>query len=858
MEKQPLSPLFDPGNIGVWFDNTTPEAVREALSTRLSQSGCEVTYWPARSLPKIDLALIATAPEKLLQNLQEASTLKAKAAVIFSGEISLELQQQLREEAQRLRIALVGPASFGFQRPSKKLNASICSTTAASGRVALLSQSGALASAILDWAAEYKLGFSAVVTLGNEIDVDIARALDFLASDHETHAIVLYLECVANPRAFLSALRAAASIKPVILLKAGATTHDPTDPLTHTTALVGADDVFDAALRRSGAIRVQYFIQLFAAVRMLTSNKPPRGKQLAVISNGRGPALLVQDLARVSDLGIAKLDEHNPVIIRLDADGELYKEKIQQLSKSPNVDAILVIHSPHIGVDTHKVTEAVAQAAANSSTLVLGCWLGDHSTREMRNWLSGQGVPTFRTPEAAVDAFHSLAAFRENQELLQQVPPALSSDIEPDLEGARMIVEGALADRRKSLTEIESKSLLSAFGVPVSTTILARNANEAALVAHQVGFPVAIKINSPDIAHKSQVGGVRLNLKNAQEVREAFSEMMDRVKLLAPDARLEGVVVQRYIERLRKTEAYIGMTTDPLFGPIISFGAGGEQVRWANDRTLELPPLNALLAQRLIERTQLGQKLLEDLPEGVQSPAIQKLEKILLQVSDMICEMPAIQEIDINPVIMSAEGPIVVDARMVIQKSKGASKPRYGHLAIMPYPGYLTKEYPLKNGNTYLVRPLRWSDGENLKRLLSSLSEESRFMRFLSNIKEFTPKQLARLTQIDYHRDIALAAVVQHEDHEELIGIARYMLLPNSSSAEFALVVQDAYQGQGIGSTLMTSLFEVARDQQLKEIEGMVLGKNSNMLELMSRLGFRIEIDPEDHALRRVVKILDQ
>jgi acetyltransferase len=545
------------------------------------------------------------------------------------------------------------------------------------------------------------------------------------------------------------------------------------------------------------------------------------------------------------------------VIIRFDAQGEQYKEKIIELANNNDVDAILVIHSPHIGVDTQKVTQAVAQAAARVNTLVLGCWLGDHSTREMRNWLSGEGVPSFRTPEAAVDAFHSLASFRSNQELLQQVPPAISSSVEPDLEGARMIIEAALVDRRRSLTEIESKSLLSAFGVPVSTTILARNANEATLVAHQVGFPVVIKINSPDITHKSEVGGVRLNLKNAHEVREAYTEMMERVQSLASNARLEGVVVQRYVERLGKTEVYIGMATDPLFGPIISFGAGGEHVRWANDRALELPPLNALLAKRLIERTQIGQRLAESTPQGMDSVTLRRLEQLLLQVSDLICEMPAIKEIDINPVIITDEGPIVVDALMVIEKSKAHGKPRYSHLAIMPYPGYLTTEHPLKNGSSYVVRPLRWSDGDNLKRLLTSLSEESRFMRFLSNIKEFSPKQLARLTQIDYHRDIALTAVVEHEGREELIGVARYMLLPNSSSAEFALVVQDAYQGQGIGSTLMTALFDVAKDQQLKEIEGMVLTKNTQMLDLMSRLGFTIEMDPEDHALRRVVKRLD-
>ena len=856
MKQQLLAPLMDPEQIGVWFDESTGSAVRAALSHQLAQSKATVHYWPEIGSDRIDLALIASRPEAISKSLREAATLRAKAAIVFTSEVSLEQQRLLQEEARRLRIAMIGPASFGIQRPKRQLNASICANSALPGRVALLSQSGALASSILDWAEEYKIGFSAVITLGNEADVDLAQSLDFLASDHETHAIVMYLECVSNPRAFLSALRATAGIKPVILLKAGATTHAPTDPLTHTKALVGSDDVFDAAIRRAGAVRVHYFIQLFAAVRMLTSSRPTQGRQIAVISNGRGPALLVQDLARSSQMRLAKLAAHNPIIIRADESGDRYQEEIQRASESSSVDAIIVIHSPQIGVDTDKITQAVADAAKQSNKLIVGCWLGDHSTREARNWLSTQGVPSFRTPEAAVDAFHSLTSFRENQELLQQVPAAIGVDLKPDLDGARMIIEGALADRRQSLTEMESKSLLSTFGVPVSTTVMARNANEAALIAHQLGFPVVIKIHSPDIRHKSEVGGVRLNLKSAQEVREAFNDMMDRLRQMAPHARLEGVVVQRYIDRARQTEAYIGMTTDPLFGPVISFGVGGERVRWATDRALELPPLNALLAQRLIQRSQLGQTLIEQSAEGLSSPILQQLESLLLQVSDMICEMPAIREIDINPVIISDDGPIVVDARVVVESNTGQRRPRYDHLSIMPFPAHLTEEFPMPSGGTYTIRPLRWSDGEHLKRLLASLSDESRYMRFLANLKEYTPKQLARLTQIDYHRDMALVAVVGHGDEEEVIGVSRYMLLPDMKTAEFALVVQDQYQGQGLGARLMNSLFDVARDQQLTAIEGIVHGNNSNMLHLMHRLGFTIEMDPDDHSLRRVVKSL--
>ena len=860
MEQHLLTPLIEPNTITVWFDASTSAVTQSALRTQLQSSRAKVSFWPEPAGEKLDLALIASSPESLLQSLSEAAAKRCKAAIILTSHVSISLQHELRDHARRLGIALVGPASFGIQRPSQGLNASTCSTTALEGRVALLSQSGALASAILDWAGEYKVGFSAVITLGNESDVDLARALDFLANDHETQAIVMYLECVANPRAFLSALRAAASLKPVILLKAGATTHAPTDPLTHTQALVGSDDVFDAAIRRSGAVRVDHFLQLFAAVRVLTSNRPPNGRQLAVISNGRGPALLVQDLVRALNIRLPDLPEHNPIIIRDDSDGAAYQEAIQQLDSNPNVDVILAIHSPHLSVDTHAITRAVAEASSTTDKLVIGCWLGDQSTREARNWLSSQGVPAFRTPEAAVDALNALTTFKQNQELLQQISPVLTLEDEPDLDGARMIIEAALADRRHTLTEMESKSLLSAFGIGVSTTIAARSANESALIAHQIGFPVALKINSPDIIHKSEVDGVRLNLKTAHEVREAFDELMDRVGNLAPKARLEGVVVQRFIERSRATEAHIGMTTDPLFGPVISFGPGGQRVRWVRDRALELPPLNGLLAKRLIERTQLGQTLVEeskvsDRTDGQE--AIEKLERLLLKVSDLICEFPSIREIDINPVIVSDEDAIVLDARMVIESTQGQRMPRYGHLSIMPYPAHLTAQYPLPRDGTYEIRPIRWNDSDRLNHLLANLSEESRFMRFLANVKSFSPKQLARFTQIDYHRDMALVAVVGKHDHEELIGVARYALLPNAESAEFALVVADSYQHQGIGSKLMNSLIDVARDQHLQMIEGYVLANNGLMLSLMTRLGFKIENDPDDATMRRVVKLLE-
>jgi acetyltransferase len=481
--------------------------------------------------------------------------------------------------------------------------------------------------------------------------------------------------------------------------------------------------------------------------------------------------------------------------------------------------------------------------------------------------LNTAAIPTFRTPEAAVGAFGNIASFYQNQQMLQQTPPPLSTLSKPDIEGARLIIENVLAERRKVLTEMESKTLLSAFHIPVTQTILARSANEAMMIATQLGFPVALKIDSPDISHKSDVEGVALNILSATGVRDTYTEMMLTVARLKPEARINGVTVQTMARARRGREVCVGLVTDEPFGPVITFGAGGTMIELINDRAMELPPLNQFLARHLITRSRVA----ETLGEWRGAHAVNKdvLEQILLRVSEMVCELPQLREMDINPIIVDESGAVAVDARIIIdhapQAASGCAN-SYHHLSILPYPARYEQVWPLHGGGEYIVRPIHPDDAQMLQELVQHLSPESRYFRFISSIVELPPAMLARFTLIDYDREMALVAVLKEHGKpgpggeiikkERIVGVSRYITNPDQSSCEFALVVADDLSGKGIGSRLMLSIMDVARDKGLSEIEGLVLAQNPGMLKLMKSLGFTVKPFAEDPDFRLVTHTL--
>jgi acetyltransferase len=892
VDRHILTPLFAPQSIVVFAgksaasEATTPLAA--TLRRQLQAGGYvgQLTWLDIEmsgtladlAHSRADLALIALPPEQLTAALEVVARIRCRAALILSSGLPAALCNELHQIARRSGVNLLGPNSLGFQRPQLKLNASVLGPLALPGPLALVSQSGALTASILDWARHNGVGFSAVVSLGPNTAVDLPQVLDFLATDASTQSILVYMEGIRHARRFMSALRAAAYAKPVVVMKAGRRPAGTRAALTHSASIVGSDDVFDAALRRAGVVRVRAFTQLFSAAKCLASRFRPVGKRLAIVTNGGGPGVLAADWAGEIGLDVAQLGDESrqalaPLLSPLaaiegvidlgeDASGEHYRAALQACVKDGSADGVLLIHSPKAEGDPTAIARAVAAAFSPAGKPVLGCWMGDHSVREGRAVLAEAQLPNFRTPEAAVDAFNSIASFYRNQQLLQQTPPPLSELATPDTEGARLLIESVLAERRKVLTEMESKALLAAFHIPVTRTMLARSANEAMLIASQLGYPVALKIDSPDVSHKSDVQGVVLNVGSAAQVRDAYNDMREAVSRALPQARISGITIQPMAGLRRGREVYVGLTTDDPFGPVITFGAGGTMIELVADRAMELPPLNQFLARQLIQRSRVVETLGEW--RGAPPADIQALERVLLRVSEMVCALPQLREMDINPIIVDDSGALAVDARIVIDHAPQAPG-AYNHLAILPYPTAHEREWPMKGGGLYTIRPIRPDDADMLQALVRGLSQESRYFRFASTMPELPARMLARYTLIDYDREMALVAVhkERHADadggfteHERIVGVSRYITNPDQTSCEFSLVVADDFKGQGLGSRLMLSIIDAARAKGLAEIDGLILANNGNMLRLMSSLGFTLRPYPEDPDFRLASKAL--
>ncbi len=892
MDKHYLTPLFQPEIIAVFADKSeSPE--RQTTQSRLLLAALTAQRYSGELVfidihttgtladlahTRADLAIIALSDAEAVEALEVAGRIKCRAALVVSSGTSADIAAEMHRVAKRHGMQLLGPNSLGFQRPRIGLNASAVGPLAAAGPLALVSQSGALTASILDWATQNSVGFSTVISLGPNTSVNLSQVLDFLASDGQTHSIVVYMEGISNARRFMSALRAAANAKPVVVLKAGRKLAGNKAAQTHSGTIVGSDEVFDAALRRAGAVRVRSFVELFSASKCLASRYRPVGKRLAIVSNGGGPGVLAADwvceigltLGTLSAETIASLKPQLPALASLhdlidlseEASAEHYRLAIDAAGHDRAVDGVLVLHSPKSGINAAEVAEAMAGVKDRLGKPLLCCWMGDASVGEGREVLTRAGIPAFRTPEAAVGAFGNIASFYENQQLLQQTPPPLSNLNKPDIEGARLLIENVLAERRKVLTEMESKALLSAFHIPVTQTILARSANEAMMIATQLGYPVALKIDSPDISHKSDVDGVALNVMNATAVRDIYQAMILAVGKHKPQARINGVTIQKMARSQRGRELYIGLVTDDPFGPVIAFGAGGTMIELINDRAMELPPLNQFLARRLIDRSRVAETLGEW--RGASAVDREALEQVLLRVSEMVCELPQLREMDINPIIVDASGAVAVDARIVIDSAPNSAR-NYAHLAILPYPARYEQLWPLRGGGEYTIRPIHPGDAQLLQALVQNLSPESRYFRFVSSLRELPASLLSRLTLIDYDREMALVAI--HRERvtdaqgevtvkKRIVGVSRYITNPDKTSCEFSLLVADDFNGKGLGSRLMLSIMEEARDKGLDEIEGLVLAHNTGMLRLMKGLGFTAKPFPDDPDFKLVTHSL--
>ncbi len=897
MGKHYLNPLFAPKSVAVFGASDRPDSVGQIVFQNMLQCGFKGALYPINSKnpevqgqrayatiaeigQPVELVVIATPPQTVPGIIEECGIHGVKAAVIITagfGEVGTDgaaLEQQLLEAAHRYNIRLIGPNCLGIMRPSIGLNATFNKGTANVGNIALISQSGALCTAILDWATRNDVGFSSVVSMGSSTDVDFGEILDFLVSDPNTHSILMYIEGIRNARSFMSALRAAARIKPVILVKVGRHPAGSKAAMSHTASLVGADDVFDAAVSRVGVVRVQTVTQLFTAARALAFGFRPVGNRLAIVTNGGGPGVMAAD--RASDLGVSMatlsestveyLNQHlpsnwphcNPVDIIGDAQADRYLHAVKACLDDENVDGVLAILTPQAmtkPLESAQVLIDIANENARNhhGKPLLTCWMGETQVAESRDAFTHAHLPHFRTPEPAVEVFSHLSAYYRNQKLLMQMPGPLSHHIEPDVESARLIIEGAMQEHRKVLTEMESKALLSAFNIPVARTMVAHSPSEALLIAQQLGFPVAMKINSPDITHKTDAGGVVLNLNNAHEVRAAYQHIIDNVQHNRPNACMNGISIEPMIVKPNGRELMIGVTSDPIFGPVITFGAGGVSVEIMGDRAVALPPLNSFLVKDLIQHTHIAKMLG---PFRNMLPAkMEALEDVLLRVSEMVCELPLLKEMDINPLILDENGALAADARVVVEYRQ-PSADRYAHMAIYPYPTHLVSHWQLADGTDITIRPIRPEDAVLVKKFVHDLSDESKYFRFMNSVQELTEDMLARLTQLDYSREMALIAVSEEHEVETELGVARYSINPDGDTCEFALVVADSIKGKGLGQKLMFSLMEAARSKGLKTIEGEVLSHNHNMLKLMTRMGFSIKASEEDGGIMKVSKSL--
>ena len=897
-EEHYLTNLFEPKSVAIIGASETPNSIGATLVANLLDGGYpgklffvnprhqtvfgSKSYDSVESIPqRLDLAVICTKAETVPGIVDACGRAGCRNAIVISGGFSevgprgAALERAALENARRHRMRLLGPNCLGIMRPAAKLNATFAHGSGHPGNIGLISQSGALCTAIIDWAQSKNIGFSTIVSLGAEGDVDFGEVLEFMVADPRTESIFLYIEGIKNARRFMSALRAAARCKPVLMIKVGKHPAGGKAALSHTGAVVGSDDVFDAALRRAGVVRLASVGQMYAAASALFSRFRPRGNRLAIITNGGGPGVLAADHAADLKIPLATLapdtvttlsaslpptwSKANPLDIIGDADPERYGTALAACLNDNAVDGVLVILTPQAMTDPTQAARRVIEVAKTSDKPVVTCWMGEEQVHEARLLFQGAGIPSFRTPDPAVELFSHISNYYRNQKLLMQTPASISESAPPRLESARLVIETALMEGRKVLNEMESKALLAAFKIPIAQTVVARSPSEAMVLAEEIGLPVVMKVDSQQITHKSDSGGVRLNLNSLAAVRDAYLQIVEGVKKHRPDAHINGIAIEPMIQKTNGRELMVGMVRDEVFGPTIIFGQGGTGVEAHGDqRAVALPPLNPYLINDMLQSTAFSARLGEF--RNMPPVDMEALSNVLLRVSEMVCELPWIRQMDINPLIVDENGAVAVDARIAIGNLP-LTAGRYDHMAIHPYPSHLTTTYQTPDGKPVVIRPIKPEDAQIEQDFVQALSPETRYMRFMNTIRELSPAQLVRMTQIDYDREMAFVAITEGEGElagkEVEIGVARYATNPDGESCEFAIVVADDWQGRGLARRLMGILIDAARMAGLKYMNGDFLAENARMLKFVASLGFVLSPHPEDSGLKRGVLVLN-
>ena len=895
---QPLDIFFSPKNVAVIGATETPNTVGRTLIWNLVTSPFGGTVYPVNpkrpsvlgvkayksisDIPEqVDLAVIVTPPPSIPGIIRECGENGVQGAVVISagfkeiGAEGAELENQLLQEAQAAGIRVIGPNCLGVMSPLSGLNATFATTVARPGSVGFISQSGALCTAVLDWSLKEMVGFSAFVSIGSMVDVGWGDLIYHLGNDPKTRSIVIYMESIGNARSFLSAAREVALNKPIIVIKPGRTAGAAKAAASHTGSLTGSDEVLEAAFRRSGVLRVNTIADLFYMAEVLSKQPSPRGPRLTILTNAGGPGVLAADSLIMGGGELAELtpasmeaynavlpatwSHNNPVDIIGDASPERYAKALQIAAGDPNSDGMLVILTPQAMTDPTQIAEQLKPLARQEGKPVLASWMGGVDVAAGEAILNRANIPTFPYPDTAARAFNYMWKYSYNLKSLYETPSIAeeSADWSPNRELVQQIVLKSRGEGRSVLTEFESKQVLAAYGIPTAKTIVAAGPDAAVAAAGEIGYPVVLKLYSETITHKTDVGGVQLNLCDAGAVKRAFEAIQTSVAAKAGAEHFQGVTVQPMIKLKDAYELIVGSSLDPQFGPVLLFGTGGQLVEVFKDRSLGLPPLNTTLARRMMEQTKIYKAL-----KGVRGRKpvdLAALEILMVRFGSLVAEQRWIKEIDINPLLASPEGLIALDARVVVHGPE-VTLDQIPQTAVRAYPSQYVAPWTMKDGGQVTMRPIRPEDEPLMVRFHETLSERSVYLRYfhIMNLEQRTThERLTRICFIDYDREMALVALRRNPatGENEILGVGRLMKIHGTQEAEIAVLISDNWQGRGLGKELLSRLLVVAADDKLSRVVADILPDNRAVMRILDKLGFALKHSLDDEVVHAEFKL---
>ncbi len=866
-----LDKIFSPKSIAIIGASEKPKSVGEAIIQNLIDGDSGVNLYPVnpnyveikglkafKSLSDIqndiDLAVIATPIATVPDIAKECVEKGVGGAIVISaggketGDEGRKIEEKILKIAYDGGLRIIGPNCLGVLLPRKKINASFAADMPNNGNLAFISQSGAICTSILDLAFKEQIGFSHFVSIGSMIDVDFGDMIDYLGNDPQAKSILLYIESLTNFRKFMSAARAVSRVKPIVVLKSGRSEAGAKAAASHTGAMAGEDAVYDAAFKRTGVVRVDTIQDLFDCAELMSKQPRPTGSRLAIITNGGGPGVMATDAMGKYGLEPEPLDDDilnefsevlpafwsrsNPIDILGDASPERFAKTINICIDSGKFDGLQVVLAPQALTKPGEVARKVTEIMKQKSFPIFAVWIGGRDMAKGIEILNAAGGPTYETPERAVHAFYYMYEYSRNLDLLNEIPPKFPKNLKFDRDTAEEKISKGLEYKDQFLEETESKEILSAYGFPVNETKIAKDKQEAVAIADKMGYPVVLKILSPDITHKTDAQGVQLDLMDADHVRKAFDTIMEGARNYKDDARITGVTVQTMVSR-PDMELLVGAKKDPNFGPVILFGMGGIYTEIFKDRAIGLPPMNRLIVQRLLEQTRVY-KILKGY-RGRPGVDMNQLEELILRLSQLMVDFPEIKELDMNPVIVKDGGLFAIDARILLEKTSVKSPL---HLVISPYPEQYEFHIETTSGMPLFIRPIKPEDAELFVELFNTLSPTSIYYRFFRAMKQLSHKMLARFTQVDYDREISMVAIDGDSNEEKMIGVSQVFIHPDGKHGEFSILVGDPWHGKGVGAKLLEHVLKIAKHIGLVNVWGTVLRENINMLALGRKLGF--------------------